>query len=77
MHALILLPFFLLLQLCQAITSPDIYSLTQPAAASVALPEDSLPPTVPSKSRLAEQLHIGISFTEGAPIDMPLGRAPG
>jgi hypothetical protein len=51
MRFFILLPLFAVFQLCQAFASPDIYSITQPAGASAALGEDSLPPTVPSKSR--------------------------
>ncbi|KAF1956445.1 hypothetical protein CC80DRAFT_525869 [Byssothecium circinans] len=46
-----LLPLVALLQLCLAISSPDIYSLTQPAGESPDLGESSRSPTIPSQSR--------------------------
>ena len=70
MRTLILLPLFWLLQICQAFQSPDIYSLTQPAGASAALSEDSQAATVPSRSRLGEQTHLMMLFTDGAMLDM-------
>lgn len=51
MQSLFYLLFFAFLRLCQAITSPDIYSFTQPNTATPGLGDASLSPVVPSKSR--------------------------
>ncbi|CAN9265021.1 unnamed protein product [Alternaria alternata] len=62
MRSLILLPLFALLHICQAFTSPDIYSLTQPAGASPDLGANSQPATVPSQSRHAAGPNSGLNI---------------
>ncbi|KAH6648738.1 hypothetical protein BKA67DRAFT_522798 [Truncatella angustata] len=58
--------FFLLafafLQTCQAFTSPDIYSVTQPAGSSPDPGVDSQPATVPSASRHASGPASGLNI---------------
>ncbi|KAJ4359682.1 uncharacterized protein N0V89_000238 [Didymosphaeria variabile] len=51
MQSLVYLFFFAILRLVQAITSPDIYSFTQPDVATPGLGDASLSPAVPSASR--------------------------
>lgn len=51
MQSLVYLLFFAFLRFCQAITSPDIYTFTQPNVATPGLGSASLSPVVPSQSR--------------------------
>lgn len=51
MHSLVYFLLFAVLRLCQAISSPDIYTFTQPDVATPGLGDASLSPTVPSQSR--------------------------
>ncbi|KAH9883979.1 hypothetical protein F4778DRAFT_576451 [Xylariomycetidae sp. FL2044] len=72
----ILYIFFAFLQLCNAISSPDIYALTQPADPSPDLGEDSQPATVPSTSRHgsgpSSGLNIYLPDYEADPNWLPL-----
>ncbi|KAF1977538.1 hypothetical protein BU23DRAFT_500430 [Bimuria novae-zelandiae CBS 107.79] len=51
MQSFVYLLFFAVLRLCQAITSPNIYSFTQPDVATPGYGDASLAPAVPSQSR--------------------------
>jgi hypothetical protein len=76
MRSLILLPLFALLHICQAFTSPDIYSVTQPAGASPDLGANSQPATVPSQSRYEDQIYIVVVVINKVTIGMQLDRTP-
>ena len=77
MRAFILLLLFAISQICQAFTTPDIYTLTQPAGASPDLGENSQPPAVPSKSRSGDPSQTTKRFTDSATKDTQLGRVQG
>ncbi|KAL5374805.1 hypothetical protein DPSP01_011641 [Paraphaeosphaeria sporulosa] len=62
MQSFVYLFFFAILRLCQAITSPDIYSFTQPNVATPGLGDASLSATVPSKSRFGTGPDSGVNI---------------
>jgi hypothetical protein len=62
MQSFVYLFFFAILRFCQAITSPDIYSFTQPDVATPGLGSASLSPVVPSLSRHGAGPDSGINI---------------
>lgn len=61
MQSFVYLLFFTFLNFCQAITSPNIYSFTQPDVPTPGLGSASLSPVVPSQSRHAAGPDSGVN----------------